>query len=98
MSSVIIQSFFFPRNPKILHMLLEGFRSLGLFREGKTHIIATFRRTHLVICSHSREGKTLSYIQINMVYRILLICNKNFRKMVSCLSECCHKTELYQEI
>ena len=29
----------------------------GLFRKGKTHIIAKFLRTDSVICSHSREGK-----------------------------------------
>ena len=29
--------------------------------------IATFLKTDLVICSHSREGKTLSHSQINMV-------------------------------
>ena len=31
---------------------------LGLFRKSKTHIIAKFLRTDLVIRSHSREGKT----------------------------------------
>ena len=35
--------------------------------KGKTHIIAKFLRTDLVICSHSREGETLSYSQINTV-------------------------------
>ena len=40
---------------------------MGLFRKGKTRIIAKFRRTDLVIYSHSREGKTLSYSRINMV-------------------------------
>ena len=34
---------------------------MGLFRKGKTCIIAKFHRTNLVICSLSREGKTLSY-------------------------------------
>ena len=34
---------------------------MGLFRKGKTCNIAKFQRTDLVICSHSREGKTLSY-------------------------------------
>ena len=37
--------------------LLDGSRSLELFRKGKTHIIAKFQRTDLLICSHSREGK-----------------------------------------
>ena len=31
------------------------------FRRVETGIIAKFYRTDLVICSHSREGKTLSY-------------------------------------
>ena len=35
--------------------------------KGKTHIIAKFLRTDLVICSHSREGETPSYSQINTV-------------------------------
>ena len=30
-------------------------------RKGITGIIAKFHRTDLVICSHSRERKTLSY-------------------------------------
>ena len=34
--------------------------SLGLFRNGKTGIIAKFHNTDLVMCSHSRERKTLS--------------------------------------
>ena len=34
---------------------------------GKTCIIAEFLRTDLVICSHSREGETQSYSQINTV-------------------------------
>ena len=42
-----------------------SYRSLGLFRKGKTQFIAKFHRTDLVICSHSREGKTLSHSQIN---------------------------------
>ena len=33
----------------------------------KLAIIAKFHRSDLVICSNSREGKTLSYSQINMV-------------------------------
>ena len=35
--------------------------------KGKTHIIAEFHENDLVICSHSREGTTPSYSQINMV-------------------------------
>ena len=40
---------------------------LGLFRKGKTCIIAKFYRTDLLICSHSRERETRSYRQINIV-------------------------------
>ena len=40
---------------------------MGLFRKGKTCNIAKFHRTDLVICSQSREGKTLSYSQISMI-------------------------------
>ena len=36
-------------------------------RKGKTCIIAKLDRADLVICSHSREGKNLSYIRINTV-------------------------------
>ena len=35
--------------------------------KGKTHILINFHRTDLVVCSHSRERKTTSYSQINMV-------------------------------
>ena len=40
---------------------------MGLFSKGKTCIIAKFQKTDLVICSHSRQGKTPSYSQINTV-------------------------------
>ena len=42
---------------------------MGLFRKGKTCIIAKVHWTDLVICtcSHSREGKIPSYSQINTV-------------------------------
>ena len=33
---------------------------------GRVKLIAKFHRTDLVICSHSREGKTPSYSRINM--------------------------------
>ena len=60
--------FSFQNNPKNLDpsykMDLDLWR---LFRKGKTHIIAKFQRTYLVICSHSREGKTLCYSRINTV-------------------------------
>ena len=45
-----------------------GSRSLGLFRKGKTCIIAKFHRRDIVISSHSRERKSPSYSQINMVH------------------------------
>ena len=38
-------------------------------------IIAKFHKTDLVICSHSREGKTLSYSRINMVFHLLVFAN-----------------------
>ena len=47
---------------KILYKYGPRSRSLGLFRKGKTRIIAKFHWTDLVICSHSRERKTLVYI------------------------------------
>ena len=31
---------------------------MGLLRKGKTDIKAKFHKSDLVICSHSREGKT----------------------------------------
>ena len=53
--------FFLPKQcQKSRSMLEDDSRSLGLFRKGKTHIIAEFHRTVVVICSHSREGKTPS--------------------------------------
>ena len=60
--------FSFQNNPKNL----DGSRSLGLLRKGKTHILAKFLRTHLVFCSYSREGETPSYNRINTVSWILL--------------------------
>ena len=55
------------QSQKSRSILKDGSRSLGLFKQGKTCIIAKFNRTDLVICSHSIEGKTPSYSQINMV-------------------------------
>ena len=40
---------------------------MGLFRKGKTRIIAKSLRTDFVICSHSGEGETPSYSRINTV-------------------------------
>ena len=55
-------------NPKNLDLSYKTDLDLwDLFRKGKTCITAKFHRTFLVICTHSREGKTLSYSQINTV-------------------------------
>ena len=68
-SSAIRQNFFLPKqSQKPRSILYDGSRSLWLFREGKTHIIAKVHKTDSVICSHSREGKALSYSQINTVH------------------------------
>ena len=55
------------QSQKSRSILQDGSRFLGLFRKGKTFIIAKFHRTNLVICSYSREGKAPSYSQISMV-------------------------------
>ena len=57
-SSVIRHSFFLPKQSQT---------SLGLFWKGKAHIIVKFHGRDVVICSHSREGRTSSYSQINIV-------------------------------
>ena len=68
-SSVIRQSFPCQNNPKNSRSILyDGCRSLGLFMKGKTHIIANFLWTDLVISSHFREEETPSYTGINTVY------------------------------
>ena len=55
--------FFLPKqSQKSISILEDGSRSLGMIRKGKTCITAIFYSTDLVICSHSRERKTLSYI------------------------------------
>ena len=56
---------FFPskNNPKNL----DPSYKMALVRKGKTRITAKFHRTDLVIFSHSREGKILSYSRINAV-------------------------------
>ena len=60
--------FFLPKqSPKSRSVLKEGSRYLGLFKKGETLIIAKFQRTYLVICSHSREGETLSHSRINTI-------------------------------
>ena len=43
----------------------DGSTSLGLLRKGKTRITAKFHMTDLVIFSHSRERKTLSYSRVS---------------------------------
>ena len=47
---------------------------MGLFRKGKTRIIAKFLRTDLVICSHSRQGKTrLITEKIQCIYSFYIL-------------------------
>ena len=91
-SSVIRRSFFLPKQSQKSRSVLQRSilqdrsRSLGLFRKGQTRIIAKFPRADLVICSHSREGETPSYNQINMVSQT--ICTFNV-----CMCKCvcvCH--------
>ena len=55
--------FSFQNNPNNL----DGSRSLILFREGKTHMVAKFQKTDLVLRSNHRLVKTMSYSQINTV-------------------------------
>ena len=63
---------FLPKQSQTYRSILyDRFRSLGLFRKGKTSIIAKFHRTDLVIFSHSREWKIPSYGQINMSFSLL---------------------------
>ena len=60
--------FFLPKqSQKSRSILQDGSRSLGLFRKGKARITAKLHRTDLIICTHSREGKTPSYSRINTV-------------------------------
>ena len=51
---------FFPfrNNQESRSVLYDRSRSFGLFRKDKTCIIAKFRKTDLVTCSHSRKRKT----------------------------------------
>ena len=71
-SSVIGWSLFFfnpKQSLKSRSILQDGSGYLGLLRKGNTRtcIIAKLHGTDLVICSHSRERKILSYSGINMV-------------------------------
>ena len=69
--SVIRHSFcFLPNQKKNLDLSYKIDLDLwDCLRNVKTHIIAKYHRTDLVICycTHSREGKTPSYSQINVV-------------------------------
>ena len=69
---------------------------MGLFRKGKTHIIVKFHMTDLVICSHSREEKTLTYSRINMVdpAETALIERSGDKTVVQNLG-CCKSTKCY---
>ena len=44
--------------------------------KGKTRIIAKFHRTDVVMSSHYREGKSLSYSPINTVFCIEIPVSK----------------------
>ena len=62
---MMLLPYFFGYKPKFIFLpeqshrsrsiLYDGSRSLGLFRKGKTGVIANFHGPDLVICSHSRE-------------------------------------------
>ena len=65
-----ISSVFLHKQSPKSRSILDGSRSSGWFRKGKTRIVAKFHKVHLVICSHSIEGKIPSYSRINMVYII----------------------------
>ena len=68
-SSVIRWIIFLPKqSQRSRSVLKDGSRSLALFRKGKIGIITKFHRTDLVIWSHSRGTKTLSYSRINTVH------------------------------
>ena len=64
-----IECSFFQKSENLdLFDMVDLARSLGLFRKGKNPILSKFHKTHLVICSHSRKGKT-SFRQINMAFK-----------------------------
>ena len=61
-SLVVRQSFSFQKNPKNLDLSYKmDIDLLRLFWKSKARIIAKFQRTDLVFCSHSRQGKNLSF-------------------------------------
>ena len=70
-------NFFFSKKSR--SVLLDGSRSLKLFRKSKTCIIAKIHWTDSVICSDSREGKTPSYSQVNTIngHLRLITCTKS---------------------
>ena len=51
---------------------------MGLFRKGKTCITAKLHRTDLIICTHSKEGNTMSYSRINTVLQNLRLFSMKF--------------------
>ena len=69
-SSAIKQSFSFQNNPKNLN---PSYKTDLDILDCKTRIIAKFNWTDLVIYSHSREGKTLSYSRIYTVYSFVVL-------------------------
>ena len=66
-SLVIKQFFSLPKQSQCSRSILDGSRPLGLFWKSKTCNVAIFHRIDLVLCSHSRERKTPTYSQRNMV-------------------------------
>ena len=71
------------QSQKSRSIIKDGSRSLGLFRKGKTCIIAKFHSADLIICNHSREGKTPSYSQINAVYALLFLDQQYFPSLLA---------------
>ena len=63
---------------------------MGLFRKGKTCIIAKFHGTDLVICSHSRERKTLACSQKKKTNK-----KKNVQKVFQVLELLCLSADNY---
>ena len=68
----LFRTFLPKQSQKSRSILQDGSRFLGLFRKGKTCIIAKLHWSNFVICSFSRERKTLSYSQINMVAQLIM--------------------------
>ena len=71
---------------------------MGLFRKGETGIIAKFHETDLDIWSHSREGKTPSYSQINTVItKYFLVLQMELPLYFAALSSGCIEEYLLQK-